>query len=582
MTTTRNTRLVELDDLTIAVAGQGGDGSLTVATLLGNVLAARGFHLYVNRNVASRIKGGHAAATTRASRVSRRCLSGHVDLLVAFDEEAVRKIGPSVRPGGTIVFDSSGGSVNVPEGVRLLDVMFARHAVRELRRDLFKNSIAFGLAARVLGLGDAEATDALRSGLSRLAPPVIEANIKALAAGFAEADTGGFVPGPEPHPIAGETRILATANEGTAMGFAAAGGRFFAGYPITPASEILDWCEKHLPAMGGVALQAEDELAAINMTIGAALAGTRSMTSTSGPGIALMQEAISHAGGAEVPVVIVDCQRAGPTTGMPTKIEQSDIGMLVFGGNGDFPRIVLAPADPYEAFQIAVTAVEIAERLQGPVFIALDQPLSQNAATVPPFPLDEVGEFDHTIGADEVAAMAEYRRYKITDDGFSPWAPFGTPGGMSLVTGNEHDEWGKVSTEPFNRIRMMNKRLGKVTQLIPDLPKGKVTGEGSVGLIAVGSPAAPARESLELLAADGIEAALFQPLTVFPVLDDLKEFVASHETVVVIEHSATEQLRSLLASVGLPKDKMRPLVRYDGLPFTAAGIAAAVSEEVRR
>ncbi|HSG79884.1 MAG TPA: 2-oxoacid:acceptor oxidoreductase subunit alpha [Acidimicrobiia bacterium] len=582
MTTTRETHLVELDDLTIAVAGQGGDGSLTVANLLGNVLAARGFQLYLHRNVGSRIKGGHAAATTRATRVPRGCLGDHIDLLVAFDTEAIEKLGPSVRPGGTIVFDSSGGEIEAPEGVTVLSVMFARHAVRELRRDLFKNSIAFGLAARVLGLGDQEAIDALRTGLIRLAPPVIEANVKALAAGFDEADEAGFGSGPEPEAPETDDRVLVSGNDATAMGFAAAGGRFFAGYPITPASEILDWCEKHLPALGGVALQAEDELAAINMCLGASLGGTRAMTSTSGPGIALMQEAISHAGAAEVPVVIVDCQRAGPSTGMPTKVEQSDIGMLVYGGNGDFPRLVLAPSDPYEAFEIAVMAVELAERMQGPVFIALDQPLSQNAYTVSPLPLDKVQEFAHTIDAETVAAMPEYRRYAVTESGISPWAPFGTPGGMSLVTGNEHDEWGKVWVRPDNRIAQVDKRLRKVTTLTPDLPRGVVTGEGDVGIIAVGSAASPAREALERLSADGVEASVFQPRTVWPVLDDVRDFVESHEHVFVVEHSATAQLRAVLASVGIPLDRLHPLIRYDGLPFTAGGIATAISEEVRR
>ena len=283
-----------------------------------------------------------------------------------------------------------------------------------------------------------------------------------------------------------------------------AGGRFFAGYPITPATEILEWLQKHSARFEAVAMQAEDELAAINMALGAAMTGVRSMTATSGPGFALMQETIGHAGSAEIPLVVVNCQRAGPSTGMPTKPEQSDINMMVFGANGDFPRVVLAPGGPRDCFELSVQATNLAQQLQCPVILALDQAVSQNASTVEPFDLDAV-QLQHgkRVDASELRNMSEYRRYQVTADGVSPWAVPGTPGGESLVTGNERNEWGQVSSDPENRRTMVDKRQRKLDSNLQLLPRGKSWGDADAVHWPAGyrhatgshrgSPAAPGR-----------------------------------------------------------------------------------------
>lgn len=266
-----------ITDLNVMVAGQGGDGSLTIATLLGRLLGGHGYHMYTARNVASRIKGGHAAALLRGAATPCRCMGDHLDLLVAFDAEAIEMGGPWLSPDGIVVFDSSAGPPPdgiLPETARVYSIPFDRLAVRDLRRDLFKNSLGFGVVARILSVDDAAAADLLATRFAHLRPEVAAANLRALHAGFSFADEHQLRAGLGPWAldrIEHRDRLLIAGNEAIALGFLVAGGRFFAGYPITPASEILTWLERRLPEFGGVAVQAEDELSAINMALGAAL-----------------------------------------------------------------------------------------------------------------------------------------------------------------------------------------------------------------------------------------------------------------------------------------------------------------------
>jgi 2-oxoglutarate ferredoxin oxidoreductase subunit alpha len=565
-----------LSDVNAMVAGQGGDGSLTVITLLGNVLARRGFHLYSTRNVASRIKGGPAAALLRGSSEPRSGMGDDVDIFVAFDDEAIETVGSRVAPGGFVVYDSSAGplpSGYLPEETTVIEIPFGRFAVRDLRRELFKNSLAFGVISRILSFADAEAAAVLEERFAAR-PELVARNLQALREGFAFADEHGFAENAGPIRLTdtpSEDRILISGNHAAAFGFLVAGVRFFAGYPITPATEVLEFMTRHIGTYGGAAIQAEDELAAVNMALGASLTGVRSLVATSGPGISLMQEGIGHAGAAELPLVVIDAQRSGPSTGMPTKSEQSDIGMLVHGGNGDFPRIVLAPGDPSQAFDLAVAATNLAQWIQGPVYLMLDQALSQDSVTVPLFDVTGV-EIDAGLRLTQrqLDTLDEYRRYAITEDGLSPLAVPGMPGGMSLVTGNEHDEWGRVSTDPGNRAAMMDKRARKIDAVKDDLPKGLRFGDetGPVGILGVGMESGVMREAVERLAVDGISLAGLQPRTIWPVLDETLAFIASRERVYVVEHNHEGQLAQILASIGEANGSVRSILKYDGVPFT--------------
>jgi len=576
------------DDISIMVAGQGGDGSLTIIALISRALLNRGYHIYRTSNIASRIKGGHAAALMRASTKPRSNLGDHIDLLIAFDIEAVEKAADRLADDAVIIFDSSRGAIpaeRFPDETLLIPVPFSRLAVRDLRRDLFKNSLGFGLMGRIMGISDDEVEHCLRNQFKKLSQAQFEPNLLALREGQAFADSAGIGPGNSifalPEQPKQESRMFIMGNDAVAMGFLAAGGRFFAGYPITPATDIMNFLARHSAPLGGLVMQAEDELAAINLCIGAALTGVRAMTASSGPGIALMQESIGHCGSAEIPIVIVDCQRAGPSTGMPTKPEQSDVNMLTRGGNGDFPRIVLAPGTVKECFEIGALATNLAQRAQCPVIIALDA-ICHDSCTSEPFDLSAV-EVDQgkRLTHDEVAELEEYKRYLITNDGISPWAVPGTPGGMNLVTGNERDEWGRVSTDAANRVKMMDKRSRKIETVRPLLPVGVEAGDenATIGIVGTGILVGVITEAIERLALLGRSYRLHRPRTLWPVLGDTIEFINSHEKVFVVEQSEGAQLASLMRGEGANADRIVSILKYDGLQFTVRELIDALLAE---
>ncbi len=581
-----------LDDITLMTAGQGGDGSVTVITLVSWALAQRGMHLFGANEIASRIKGGHAAAALRSSRVHRGCLGDKVDILVAFDSEAVEKIGPLMAEDSVVIYDTSRRPIPsdcLPETARLIEVPFSRFSVRELRRDLFKNCLGFGVLARVLGLSDEEAHASIQHRFKRLSDENRKPNIHALELGFEFASGHGILTKQETAnhglyelpQLEREDRIMITGNEATAFGFLAAGGRFFAGYPITPATDIMDWLKKKFPAVGGITIQGEDELAAINIAIGASLTGAKAMTASSGPGIALMQEAVGHCGSAEIPLVIVDCQRSGPSTGMPTKLAQNDLGMLTQGGNGDFPSVVITPGTSQECFDFGVLATNLAQAAQCPIYIALDG-MCQFTYTTKAFDLSNV-EIDNgkRLTDKELAKITEYKRYAITDDGVSPMAVPGQVGGMGLVTGNERNEWGLVSTEPANRVAMVDKRARKIESIKPQLPEGVTWGDqkAEVGVICMGMIGDVVTEAAEHLADKGIALRCHRPRTLWPILDDTVDFVRDCKRVYVVECNESGQLARLIKGAGAPADAMQSILQYDGLPMRPGYLVDAIMEK---
>lgn len=573
--TSKNTQPI-LEDVSVIVAGQGGDGSLTVVTMLADLFRNAGLNVYTERDVLSRIRGGHAAATLRAFTGERFCIGSHIDLLVALDEEAVEKNAHQINPKSIVVFDDSSGPLRsglLPEGTKLYAAPFNRIAMRTMRRELYKNSIAFGIVGRLLGLEDDSMRHTFTKRFERRGQIILDYNLEALDLGLHLADEMGIRHGEGLYKIEHtepEEHLLLMGNESVAFGFMVAGGRFFTGYPITPSSEVLETLQKWLPRCGGIARQTEDELAGINMAIGAALTGVRTMTATSGPGFSLMQEGIGHSGSGEIPMVLVDCQRSGPSTGMPTKPEQSDINIMVFGGHGDFPRIVLTPGHPEDCFYLTVDATNLADKYQCPVVIAMDQALSQNIASVKPFKIDEVKvEPGKRLTPEEVAKLDTYKRYGFSEDGVSAFAAPGTPGGMSLVTGNEHDEFGLVSTDPKNRVKMMDKRFHKIEVAKKELPKGREYGDpkAKIGFIGIGMMYGVILEAIEDLEGQGIKAKYHQPRTIWPVLDDILEFIDNCDRVYVIDLNAQGQLAHLLMHQGADSSKIISVCRYDGLPY---------------
>ncbi len=570
-----------LADVSVMIGGQGGDGTLTVSDLLGRYFRKRGLYVYTSRNVLSRIRGGHADASVRASRDPIAAQKSTVDVLVAFDQEAITIGASELAPHGYILYDSTAFKSDLPNATGF---PFATLVGGALGQPIFKNTAAYGALSVVFGFDPAETRAVIEERFKRRGGEALEKNLKALEIGRKAAlEAAGLadrysVADGDAHDL-----VMTTGNQAVALGFVVGGGRFFAGYPITPATEIMEYLQRYLPPLGGVVRQAEDELAAVNMIIGASYTGARVMTSTSGPGLSLMTEGIGHAGTAELPIVVADCARVGPSTGQPTRHEQSDLSHLANLGHGEFPRFIVAPGTPVDCFEMTVDALNLAERWRVPVLLLLDQALCQNTTTSPRFDVQRVHvDRGERLTGDAVAQLTQYKAYQFTESGRSAYAPPGTPGVWAEITGNEHDEWGHVSVNPTNRVRMMRKRMEKMVKARDELPAARLFGpaDAKVGIIGFGSTFGPIREAQTVLEARGKPTRFLQARTLFPVpVHEIEPFLKSVDVAYVVEHNYTGQFARLLRET-MPAQhaKLRSVLKYDGSNFRAPEIIAAIPE----
>ncbi len=570
------------------IGGQGGDGTLTVVNLLGRIFRDYGLNVYDARNVLSRIRGGHADGVIRASCDEIYSTGDEIDTLVAFDEEAVTLVLNDLAPDATIIFDSSKGPLaqGLHRAFTVYEAPLGNMAASALRRNIFKNTIAFAILGRILGFEDEVLVQVLKARYARRGQEALESNLKALNIGLDYATKSIHS---SPYKLKRGTnsgKILSTGNEATAFGFLVGGGRFFVGYPITPATDIMEWLAPRLPKFGGVVKQAEDELAVINMGIGAAYAGARVMVATSGPGQSLMTEGVGHAGESEVPIVVVECQRVGPSTGEPTRNEQSDINHIVYGSHGEFPRLVVAPGTASECFKMSADALNLAEKYQLPVFILLDQALCQNSESVQPFDIKAVTiDRGKLLSEESISKIPLYKRYQYSEDGISPRSIPSLEGGQSQVTGNEHNEFGLVSVDKSNRLRMMSKRMKKVELAKSDLPRGNDFGprDAKIGVIGIGSTYGPIIESMAQLQERGTKVRFHQLRTVFPLLeDDLKEFMQGLEGIFVVENNYQGQLARMIKSVTADNERIVNITKFDGTSFKPIEITNAISSTLSK
>ncbi len=572
-----------VNNVEVMFGGQAGDGSLTTGDLIAGVFKRMGLEVYTYKDFPSRIRGGHTNYVIRAGERADYGMADAVDALVAFDLEAVEAHIDEMRPGGFVVFDDT--SEAIPDALRRADVTWyeiplARLA-KEVGLELVRNTIALGVLGALLGMDREIVRADVRGVYGRKGEKVVDLNLRAIAAGeqyvaehFAARPSGYGL-----RASADGDRLIMMGNDAIAYGALVAGCRFMAGYPITPATDILEWMAKQLPRFGGVAVQAEDELAAITMTLGASFTGVRAMTATSGPGQALMTEAIGLAGVLEIPVVVIECARTGPSTGMPTKTEQSNLDHLIYSGHGEIPRVVLAPGTVGESFELATVAFNLADRWQLPVFVLTEQALCQSKATLQPFDLDAVRIDRGALIDDGEVTFGEYQRFAFGEDGVSPRVIPGVPGGMHLAAGSEHNEAGVITENARNRARMMDKRMGKLEAMRDELPRALVHGvaDADLAIVGYGANRGPIAEAVDRLGAAGVPVRFLQLRTLWPFPeDDIRQFVRGAQHVFVVENNYGGQLLRLIKTVVGPLGALHGVRKYDGRPFRPLEIMEAV------
>lgn len=573
-----------ISDISVMIAGMAGDGVLFTGNVLARILKRQGWEMATYRDFPSNIRGEPTNYTIRASRRKIYGRSDEIDILLAFDCQAVLRHMKEMSEEGTLICDGEDTDRVFPSESR--HRTFHKLPLRKLARnyfgdEIFKNMIALGALCHILELETSIVEEILSEAFSKKGRDVVRRNLQALNLGSEEARR--IVKHEEKYPLSRRkdaNRILISGDETIAAAALAAGCRFFAAYPICPASEISQWLAIYFPPYNGLVVQAEDELAAINMALGASYVGARAMTATSGPGASLMMEGLSLAGMAELPVVIADVQRVGPSTGMPTKSEQADLNQWVYGGHGDFPRVILSPGTIEECFAFTIRAFNLAEKYQIPVILLTEQAYGQNLYTVKSFDLSRIKiERGKWLSQEELLKRDDFRRYRFTSDGISPRVIPSMKGGIHMVESNEHDERGYRDEDTGNRIRMMEKRMRKIRSLAKDVIPPRIWGdrEAEIGIVGFGSTFGPIQEARQKLREEGIQTKYLQIRTIWPFPSrEVEVFSAGCREIFVVENNYSGHLYDILRSRVGSLPRTNGIRNYSSLAFRPKEIVAGV------
>ncbi|WP_166237817.1 2-oxoacid:acceptor oxidoreductase subunit alpha [Paenibacillus turpanensis] len=576
-----------ISQLSWKIGGQQGEGVESTDRIFSTALNRLGYYLYGYRHFSSRIKGGHTNNKIRISTKPIRAISDDLDILVAFDQETIDLNAHELRNGGVVVADAK-FNPTLPEGiadVRLFPVPITQIA-EDLGTSLFKNMAASGASWALLGLPLEIFEKAVEEEFGRKGAAIVEKNVEAVRRGAQSIldQAGGPLKEFELEPSDGQAKLFMIGNEAIGLGAVAGGCRFMPAYPITPASEVMEYLIKKLPKLGGTVIQTEDEISAVTMAIGANYGGVRSLTASAGPGLSLMMEGIGLAGMTETPVVIVNTMRGGPSTGLPTKQEQSDVNAMIYGTHGEIPKIVIAPSTVEECFYDTIESFNLAEEYQCPVILITDLQLSLGKQTAEGIDFKNVEIRRGKLATEELPALEDnklFKRYEFTEDGISPRVVPGMKYGIHHVTGVEHDQEGRPSESPINRKKMMDKRMGKMSKLRIQNPIHYKTNHENPDIIIVGmsSTGGTIDEARERMEAEGIKTAHMTVRQIHPFpTEEVAERVKQAKTVVVMENNATGQLADQIKLHVGNGEKIKNLLKYDGTPFIPSEVHKACKE----
>jgi 2-oxoglutarate ferredoxin oxidoreductase subunit alpha len=569
----------------ISIGGAAGQGVATPGNILARILVRRGLHLNAYNAYQSLIRGGHTLLTIRTGVDPVTSFGDKIDLLIPLNQDTMDRHLKLMGPGTAVIYN--GDSIqpkDAADGVQLCPL-----PVKELtdngRNKLAQNTLALGAALNMIGVGFGPLAEVLTGQFKRKGDAVVKENIDVARAGYDHA-SGNFKPFEEPLPMTENPKAMLTGNMALAMGGAAAGVKFYCAYPMSPATGVLHWMAPHARAANIMVRQVEDEIGVINMAIGAAHTGVRAMCATSGGGFALMTEGLGMSAMMETPVVVIDVQRGGPSTGIPTKTEQGDLWQMLGAGHGDYPRVIAAPTTVLDCFKLVPEIFNLTDRFQCPGIILGDLLLSEGTGSVEPADLD----FDVEIDRGELIMSSNgsngYKRYAITESGVSPRAVPGVPHHTHTAATDEHDEDGTLIsdelTDPTKRRNMMEKRQRKVEGIEAAVQPPKLIGKpgADVTLVGWGSTEGVIQEAVELLKEEGISANQLQIRWLVPLHGDaIVEILGSEKHPIIVENNYSGQFARYLRSETsyVPDGHIR---KYDGEPFMPHHIVESVVEQL--
>ena len=580
-------------DLVIGMAGSGGDGIVSAGESLTAAATMEGYHVIMTKSFGSQIRGGESSCRVRIAAEPVFSSGGTLDVAVALNWDDFMKFGAELPVGGrtVVIYDARPGAAGdkIPlvgvSPTEVFGVPIGEMAKSTSGSERAKNIVVLGLLAGWFGIAQEALLKGIHKRFGQKSPTVLEGAQRAFHAGMEYAAdhpmhrSHALV---EPAGGAG-SKLLTDGNEMCAAAAIFAGCSFFSGYPITPSTEIMQFLSHHIWKYDGTLLQAEDEIAGIGAAVGASFAGKKAMTATSGPGMSLKAEILGLASIAELPLVVVDVQRGGPSTGMPTKSEQADLFQAAFSAHGDVLRPVLAPTSVADTFAVTVHAFNLAERFQTPVVILSDQEIAQRKESCDPIDTTKLRVIERRTP--KAADLESYERFRITDDWVSPISHPGMAGGSYQGAGIEHNETGAPTASGAIHARMNEKRFRKFDALHDYRGLFQVVGDprAEIAMISWGSVAGVCREALQVAKAEGLRVKLLIPYLVYPVMEKVyHEFLAGVRGGLVVEQSHQGQLfRILRMFVELP-GTMECLARSGSNPIQPVEVARRLGEVAMR
>ena len=570
----------------LGIGGAAGQGVATPGDIFALILSRRGLHVNAYNAYQSIIRGGHTFLTIRTGVDKVENLGDGIDLLLPLNQDTMDRHLRLLKAGGACIYNAD----TIKPGATADGVQLCALPVSTLadisRNKVAQNTLALGAALSMMGVGFQSLESVLKAQFGKKGEAVVNENVGIARAGY-EYATANFKPFAKPLPMTEKRYAVLSGNAALAMGGAAAGVKFYAAYPMSPSTGVLHWMAAHGRKAGIMVRQVEDEIGVVNYTIGAAHAGVRSMCATSGGGFALMSEGLGLSAMAEIPIVVIDCQRAGPSTGVPTKTEQGDLWQMLGAAFGDYPRVIAAPLDIGDCFTLMPEIFNVTDKFQCPGIVLCDLLLSEGRLSVDP----ELLNFNPPIDRGEMItangdAHDEYLRYKITESGVSPRAIPGIPGFTHTVSSDEHDENGVLISDEYTnagkRRAMMEKRMRKVQGIEAMVPPPVLEGppDADVTLIGWGSTDGTIREARALLAEQGITANQLQIRWLVPLHgDEIVRILGKAKHTIIVENNFSGQFARYLRSETsfVPSGYIR---KYDGEPFMPHHIAEAVREQL--
>ncbi len=580
----------------ISIGGAAGQGVATPGDIFAKIFSRRGLNLNAYNAYQSIIRGGHTLLTIRTGLEKVTNMGDRIDLLIPLNQDTMDRHLNLLTSGAACIYNAD----TIKPGTAAVGVQMCPLPVSELaditRNKVAQNTLAIGAGLHMMGIGFAALEEVLREQFKKKGEAVVAENVGVARAGYDYA-AGHFTAFPNPLPKIDKRYAILSGNTAMAMGGAAAGVKFYCAYPMSPSTGVLHWMAAHARKAGIMVRQVEDEIGVINMAIGAAHAGVRAMCATSGGGFALMSEGLGMSAMIETPVVVIDCQRAGPSTGVPTKTEQGDLWQMLGAAFGDYPRAIAAPLDIGDCFTLIPEMFNLVDKFQCPGLVLCDLLLSEGRLSVDPEDLNfnqpiDRGELitnfngSNGNGEAEVATNGGYKRYKFTESGISPRAVPGVPGHVHTVATDEHMEDGVLIsdefTNPIKRRAMMEKRMRKVAGIEAAVPSPVLWGprDADVTLIGWGSTKGVIEEACAILNEEGISANQLQIRWLVPLHGEaILEILKDVRHTIIVENNYSGQFARYLRSETsfVPDGHVR---KYDGEPFMPHHIVEAVKEQL--